>query len=243
MSAFSKLLTGFSSLMLIGAIAAVPACSSDDDDNDGEGGAAGESGSSGKGGKGGASGAGGKGGASGSAGKGGKGGTGGNAGDTGEAGDTGTAGTPDQGGAGGEPASSGGSAGSSAGEGGSGGSGEPQIATAKFCNNVQAGEDDVTFTIRIGTGSDRVTLEAVSGTCAPIDEACPEVVMGAAVPIEILDDAGDVYTEGTLEILPGEQLVLVAEFDADAEEGEQQTLEAFVLDDGEACSEFAFGDL
>jgi hypothetical protein len=239
MSAFSKLVTGFSSLMLLGVIAAVPACDSEGDD-DGEAGAAGESGAGGKGGAAGSSGAGGKAGASGSTGKGG---TGGSAGDVGDAGDTGAAGAAEQGGAGGEPASSGGSAGSGTGEGGSGGSGEPQIATAKFCNNVTAGDDDVEFTIRIGSGSDRVTLEALSGTCVPLDAACPEVPSGAAVPIQILDEKGGTYTEGTIEILPGEQVILIAEYDDDAPEGEEQTLEAFALDNEEACSEFEFGDL
>jgi hypothetical protein len=225
--------------MLIGSIAVVPACDSDGDD-DGEGGAAGESGAGGKGGSAGSSGAGGKGGSSGSAGKGGAGGSGG---DVGDAGDTGTAGASEQGGAGGEPAASGGSAGSSAGEGGSGGSGESQIATAKFCNNVTAGENDVEFTIRIGTGSDRVTLEALSGTCVPLAEACPEVPTGAEVAIEIRDEKDGVYTAGTLEILPGEQLILVADYDAEAPEEERKTLEAFVLNDGEACSEFEYADL
>jgi hypothetical protein len=241
MSAFSKLLTGFSSLLLLGTIAALPACDSDSDD-DGEGGAAGESGAGGKGGSAGSSGSGGKGGSSGSAGTAGKGGSGGSAGD-GDAGDTGTAGASDQGGAGGEPATSGGSAGSGAGEGGSGGSGESQIATAKFCNNVKAGEDDVEFEIRIGTGSDRVTLEALTGTCAPLTAACPEVPTGAEVAIEIRDDEGAIYTEGTIEILAGEQVILVADYDKDAPEGEKQTLAAFALEDGEACSEFEFADL
>lgn len=239
MSAFSKLLTGFSSLMLLGAIAAVPACDSNDDDNGGEGGAGGEAGSDGKGGSAGSSaGKGGASGASGSAGKGGSGGTG----SGGEAGDVGTAGASDQGGAGGEPATAGGAAGSSAGEGGSGGAGEPVIATAKFCNNVTRGDDDVEFTIRIGTGDDLVTLTALSGACAPID-ACPEVLTGEAVSLEILDETGETYTEGTVEIVAGEQLVFVAEYDDTADEDERQTVEVLVLDDAGTCPDFQFSDL
>jgi hypothetical protein len=232
MSAFSKLLTGFSSLMLLGVIAAVPACDSDGDGEGGaagEGGEAGEAGAGGKSGAAGSSGAGGKAGASGSAGKGGSG---------GDAGDTGVAGAAEQGGAGGEPASSGGSAGSGTGEGGNGGSGEPQIATAKFCNNVGVEGGDVEFTIRIGTGDTRLTLTALTGTCAPLEGACPELATGNDVPFEILDHEDDVYFEGTFEVAAGDQLVIFAEYD---EEEEEPSADLAELGDDE-CSELDFDD-
>lgn len=228
--------------MLLGAIAAVPACdSNDDDNNNGSGGAAGEAGSDGKGGTGGSAGSSaGKGGSAGSAGKGGTGGTGGS-GVGGEAGDNGTAGTPDQGGAGGEPATTGGAAGSSAGEGGSGGSGEPELALLKFCNNVGLeGEDgDVEFTLVVGTGDNQVTLEALTGTCAPaVGAACSTLEAGDSVPFEILDHEGDPYFAGSFDAAAGEQLVFFAEFDETAEE---TSAEITVLDSDE-CSEVDYAD-
>lgn len=133
-------------------------------------------------------------------------------------GDTSTGGTPGEGGAsGGATPGQGGAApgeGGASGEGGAGGAKErPDIvfssggdgaggagdgpAVARFCNSLTFGTEDdpmdTTMILEIGTGADKVTFTAVSGTCAPMDgEACKAIPLGTDVPVALFDaDAPD----------------------------------------------------
>jgi hypothetical protein len=100
--------------------------------------------------------------------------------------------------------------------GGSGG--DPSGAVAKFCNNVTVGGEFTDFVLRIGTGQNRVSIVATSGSCQPIvNEDCASVPTGSAVPFTVVDANDEEWWGGDLTIAAGEAWIYAFDYDADAQ--------------------------
>jgi hypothetical protein len=180
------------------------------------------------------------------------------AGSAGSAGTAGTAGTSSQGGedgtgvggdkgdAGGGGTTSGAGApsggaeagGADSGAGGEGGGTGALATIAKFCNGVSFGGDDVTFLLVVGEGASQVTLEAVSGTCAPA--ACTEIPTGTDILVELFDkdDPTTALDTATIDIPAGEEVIFRSEVPNDTPVWEASTVE-----DGDTCAGTTYGEV
>jgi hypothetical protein len=90
----------------------------------------------------------------------------------------------------------------------------PKKSVGKFCHNlVDKNNKTITMTLKLGSGSNMISLSAWTGACSTVvGVQCHQMPVGNNMPLEVWYD-GQVIAQGSGNVGPGEEWVIVLTMD------------------------------
>lgn len=110
---------------------------------------------------------------------------------------------------------------------------EGVTSVGSFCHPLALDDDEITLSLRLGEGDERVTLSASTGECSSsLGESCKAIPVGTDVPFELIDHNGDVARTGDMVIESDSEYLFQAVF-----ENDQLAISGGKLDAKSSCAD------